>query len=81
MLDDIENAIEQVDPSELRRASHSFKGALRHLGAQTAGDIAQNLENLGDGQWLAAADLLQELRINCESLVVELERFRPGTSS
>ncbi len=81
MLDDIENAIEQTDPSELRRASHSFKGALRHLGAQASGDIAQDLENLGDGQWLAAADLLQELRINCESLVVELERFRPGTSS
>ncbi|MCH2183098.1 MAG: response regulator, partial [Mariniblastus sp.] len=81
MLNDIAESIDKHDPRELRRASHSFKGALRHLGAKAAGDIAQDLEDLGDGQWLAAADLLNELRVISEELTVELERFRPGTQS
>jgi len=81
MLNDIEKSIDKHDPQELRRASHSFKGALRHLGAKTAGDIAQCMEDLGDGNWLAAADLLNELRTCSLELTVELERFKPGAQS
>ncbi len=81
MLNDIEKSIDKHDPQELRRASHSFKGALRHLGAKTAGDIAQCMEDLGDGNWLAAADLLNELRTCSLDLTVELERFKPGAQS
>jgi CheY-like chemotaxis protein/HPt (histidine-containing phosphotransfer) domain-containing protein len=81
MLNDIGESIEKQDPRELRRSSHSYKGALRHLGAKTAGDLAQEMEDLGDGQWLAAADMLNELRVVSEELTDELERFRPGNQS
>ena len=81
MLNDIAESIEKQDPRELRRSSHSYKGALRHLGAKAAGDLAQEMEDLGDGQWLAATDMLNELRVVSEELTDELERFRPGTQS
>ena len=76
MLNDIENAIDKKDPRELRRAAHSFKGALRHLGSDASAHVAENLEALGEGKWPVAKDLLTELRIKTQQLATELACFK-----
>ncbi len=50
MLEDICNARDQRQPKDLRRAAHSLKGALRHLGATQAAAIAQQIETAGESE-------------------------------
>ncbi|MCH2178640.1 MAG: response regulator [Mariniblastus sp.] len=76
MLNDIATAIEEKDASELRRAAHSFKGALRHLGSELSAAVAQNLEELGDGDWEVAGALLTDLRDSTQQLAIELACFK-----
>ncbi len=68
-------ALQQNDPSTLRRASHTLKGSLRFFGAQLAADAAWQLEQLtAQEDWSAAGSLLAELENRLLSVTAELQQ-------
>lgn len=76
MSAEIDRAVASQDWRLLRRSSHSMRGALSHLGARTAAELASQLEHAAqteqsEGIGELAARFQNELR----ELTVELERF------
>jgi PAS domain S-box-containing protein len=77
MLRDLEKSLAGGDGKNLRRAAHSIRGALVHLGAKQAIDLAARLESIGqDGELNEGWNLLGEFKIELEKLTSELEAFR-----
>ena len=79
MLAEIEDAIEKQNPKELRRASHSIKGALMHLGAVQVANLGRSLEEMGDANWDKSRSLFGELAEQTKKLTIELGRFKNKT--
>ncbi len=73
---DIHKAIAEQDWRLLRRSAHSLRGALNHLGATAAAEIAGQLENLAQSE---AADAIAEtwdrMQTELGELTTEMERF------
>jgi HPt (histidine-containing phosphotransfer) domain-containing protein len=58
MLASIEKAIQQGSPSELEKASHKIKGSMLQFSANTAANIALQLENNGQAGSMAESGML-----------------------
>jgi CheY-like chemotaxis protein len=72
----LEQALESGDARAFRRAAHSFRGSLLHLGAGEARQIAEQLELLGQaGDLDRARQKLEEFRAALAALVAELKTF------
>jgi CheY-like chemotaxis protein len=72
----LEQALESGDSRAFRRAAHSFRGSLLHLGAGEARQIAEQLELLGQaGDLERAGQKLEEFRVAMAALVAELKTF------
>lgn len=77
MLRDLEQALATADTKNFRRGAHSFRGALVHLGAAPAMELAEKLEELGQaGDLNGGWNLLETFKIELEKLTSELERFK-----
>ena len=77
MLLDLEKSLADADAKNLRRAAHSIRGALVHLGAKPAMELAARLESIGqDGELNEAWNLLSQFKIELEKLTSELETFK-----
>lgn len=70
LIDDIKNAIDMGDPSELDKTAHRLKGTLKYLAANRGAEIAYELETMGKEANLENVD--QTFR----SLVGEWERLK-----
>ena len=80
MVTDINRAITASDAKELRLTAHSIKGALTHLGAGQAADIARQLEILGQEKRLEQAPKkLEVLKKSLKELTGEFHRFKTGS--
>jgi two-component system, sensor histidine kinase and response regulator len=55
LMQNLRKAIEEGDASSVARAAHSLKGEVGHLGAAAASQAAQQLEDMGAVNKLAAA--------------------------
>ncbi len=77
MLNDIGGAISAGNSKDLRRYAHSFKSALRHLGAKSMGMVAEEIETIGQDDMVEGArEKLYFLENAVKELTVELERFK-----
>lgn len=77
MIEDIQRAIDEESANDVRRSSHSLKGALTHLGATKAAHLARELEEMGqEKQLVQAQPALATLRKCVKELTRELERFK-----
>ena len=76
MVGEMRRAIERRDHRELRRASHSLKGALSHLGCFVAQARAQQIEDLGEDRWSEANGLIGGLERDLQDLRAELDQFK-----
>ncbi|MEM7456688.1 MAG: response regulator [Planctomycetota bacterium] len=79
MVADIQSAIETQNAKELRVSAHSLKGALNHLGARQAADIALALEETGSSGTTDGAP--QKLTSFLESLKMVVKEFEKFLSS
>ena len=76
MLDDVRNARDSQQPKDLRRAAHSLKGALRHLGASQAAVVAQKLELAGETEDFGdVPGLCEKLAVEVAQVVAEFRKF------
>lgn len=72
----LEEALRQGDGRAFRRAAHSFRGSLLHLGAAEARTLAEQLELLGQAGELERAGVkLEQFREALQRLTAELEGF------
>jgi PAS domain S-box-containing protein len=58
LISQIQNAVAQGDPDELRKAAHTLKGSSRSIGVVTVGEISFELETLGRNGTVAGAEVL-----------------------
>jgi CheY-like chemotaxis protein len=76
MLDDVLNARDSGEGKDLRRAAHSLKGALRHLGATQAAAVAQELERAGETEDFSGVPVhCERLKAEVALVVAEFRRF------
>lgn len=69
MLARIEKAIQDGSPSEMEKASHKIKGSMLQFSAQTAANIARQLEESGRaGSMAGTGMLLEKLRKEIDAL-------------
>ncbi|MGC2741882.1 MAG: Hpt domain-containing protein [Candidatus Angelobacter sp.] len=69
MLARIEKAIQDGSPSEMEKASHKIKGSMLQFSAQTAANMARQLEERGhSGSMAGAGMLLEKLRKEIDAL-------------
>jgi HPt (histidine-containing phosphotransfer) domain-containing protein len=69
MLARIEKAIQDGSPSEMEKASHKIKGSMLQFSAQTAANIARQLEESGQtGSMAGSGMLLEKLRKEIDAL-------------
>jgi HPt (histidine-containing phosphotransfer) domain-containing protein len=69
MLARIEKAIQDGSPSEMEKASHKIKGSMLQFSAQTAANIARQLEESGQtGSMAESGILLEKLRKEIDAL-------------
>jgi CheY-like chemotaxis protein len=72
----LEEALRQGDSRAFRRAAHSFRGSLLHLGAAEARTLAEQLELLGQaGDLERAGEKLAQFRDSLRRLTGELAIF------
>jgi PAS domain S-box-containing protein len=72
----LEEALRQGDARAFRRAAHSFRGSLLHLGAAEARTLAEQLELLGQaGDLERAGEKLAQFRDSLRRLTGELAIF------
>ncbi len=72
-LGELQKAIEAEDGQALYLAAHKFKGATSILGAHRVVALCKVLEALGrEGAFEDAAEPLNQMRIECENLLVSL---------
>jgi HPt (histidine-containing phosphotransfer) domain-containing protein len=70
MLSRIEKAIQDGSPSEMEKASHKIKGSMLQFSAQTAANIARQLEESGQtGSMAGTGMLLEKLRKEIDVLL------------
>jgi two-component system, sensor histidine kinase and response regulator len=72
------------DSEAARRAAHSLKGAVTHLGAKKLAQVLQAIENGGrSGDWDTVSALLPDADEGWSALVRELEAYksRPNPAS
>jgi CheY-like chemotaxis protein len=76
MLDDVLNARDSRQAKDLRRAAHSIKGALRHLGATQAAAVAEELERAGETEDFSdVPEHFKRLKEEVALVVAEFRRF------
>jgi PAS domain S-box-containing protein len=76
-LEQIEQAFDQHDEKQLKRAAHTIKGAARVFSAKSTYDAASELEKCaGDQDWEHANQLWQRLQDQVDMLAVELKSWR-----
>ena len=69
----IRSAIERQDAAQLRLLAHRLKGCLRYFGADQLGELAFQLETLGQqGTTLGARERFQQLESDLHRLLAEL---------
>lgn len=81
MLGAIRHAIDVRDAKELRRASHSLKGALLHLGVPEPAEFARQIEDSAtdsEVDWEVNLQVLEKLEREIEKVIPELDRFQPS---
>ncbi len=81
MLGAIRKAIETRDAKELRRASHSLKGALTHLGIPGPAEFARQIEDSAtdsEVDWESSLQVLGKLEAEIQKVIPELNRFQPA---
>ena len=74
-LSAIGSAIEKRDPATLRRAAHTFKGALGNFGESPPLDTAQALETMGHENHLAGAEEIYQ------QLVRQMDCLQPALAA
>ncbi len=63
----IKDAVASVDPEEIRRAAHSFKGSASNMGATELTRLCRELEDLGrSGQVEGSQNLLEQITTEYE---------------
>ena len=76
MLEDVVNAIADGNSKEIRRTSHAIKGALLHLGARPAADIAKEIENNAEqGEPETLKNVWRKLEAACQQLIQPFRDF------
>jgi len=71
MMQEIRAAVDQGDPTSVRRTAHSIKGALLNISAAPAAAEADQLEQLG------ADERLAETAVVLDQLQSEIDRLEP----
>jgi len=72
----LERGVAEQTPDVVRRAAHTLKSSMAHLGAGAARDLAQSLEAMGQQADMAAAnDRLRELEAQMSPVLARLKRF------
>ncbi len=75
-LDQMDEALQRLDPPLFRRAAHSIRGALRTFPVASLEKPVEDLELLGQaGNLLAAGPLLETLRPDLRSCWAELQEY------
>jgi CheY-like chemotaxis protein len=73
MLDAVQQAVRAGDPSAVRIAAHTLKGAVRYFGATAVYNSALRLESMGrDGDLEKASEVLASLEKSIEQLLAAL---------
>lgn len=76
MVSQIESAINIVDYKEVRRTAHSLKGALFHLGAKSAAEVASQFEAMGQSENIQnATERMSILKHLLSELTIEINEF------
>ena len=76
LLSDIEGAVARSDAALLRRAAHTIKGGLRLFGAETAYELACQIEVFGRaGHIEAAREPVETLKLAVDELQLNLSCF------
>lgn len=76
MVSEIESALSKSDYKEIRRTAHSLKGALHHLGAKTAAEVAREFETMGQTENVQnAGERMSILKHMLSELTKELNEF------
>ena len=76
MIFQIESALSKQDYKEIRRTAHSLKGALHHLGAKKAAEVAREIETMGQSESIQnAAERMSILKHMISELTRELTEF------
>lgn len=74
---EIRSAIDAGDAPRLGRAAHALKGSVSNFGAESARNVAFELEQMGTGNDLAnVVDARDRLEAELAALVAELEEIR-----
>ncbi len=75
LMDDIDEAIKNGDPSALCDAAHAYKGAVNHFSAVKVSSLAQTIEDMGrKGEISEAESLVGQLKEHVSPLVASLKR-------
>ena len=78
-LAEIQSAIEQGNASNLDESAHKLKGSLKYIAAETAADVAYQLETLGKEENLSQADnIFPTLCEECEKIKDFVKRYKAG---
>jgi two-component system, sensor histidine kinase and response regulator len=78
LLDTLRQGIAHKRGDEVRRAAHTLRSTLGHLGARTAHDLAATLEGQGRQQeYDAAGPAAEQLRHEMEQILGKLRAFTP----
>lgn len=76
MVSQIEASLDKQDYKEVRRTAHSLKGALHHLGAVEAAQVAKEFELMGQAEDIQERDeKMSLLKHLLSELTLELNRF------
>jgi CheY-like chemotaxis protein len=75
LLDDLHRAFEQSDSDTLMRAAHSLKGMLKNFQAETAAEVAFELEKKGQGE---SFDGVPEAIDNLSGQVADVDKTLRG---
>jgi CheY-like chemotaxis protein/HPt (histidine-containing phosphotransfer) domain-containing protein len=82
LLAEIESGVKQQNAATVRSAAHTLKGALQNLSADTAANVALQLEQLGRrGDLHDAASSLSALKHELERIQLELAEWSKGVTA
>jgi HPt (histidine-containing phosphotransfer) domain-containing protein len=70
MMSDVRAAVSGQDAPAIERSAHSMKGALLNITADSAAELASQLEQLGSaGRVDGTADLMAQLEVEIDRLI------------
>lgn len=76
LINDIEKAVADKSDSDLELSAHTLKGALSNFHAESARDLAWQLEQMGRNKQInEALKILSQLRTELDRLDVDLQNF------